>query len=309
MTTWDRRVILVCAACLITAHRASPQPCQEVRFDFIHNQIILHPTVNGSGPFDMVLDTGTYASTLDQRLAERLGIPLDAGRTEAAGAGRGRVFGRHLKIAELRLGGLVAANLTATALDLSETSRQLGRPLHGVLGFSFLAKRIVQIDYFRRMVRFCADSPFGPSARPPDTPKRVSFPMQFRERSVLPVFEDCYINGKRIPITLDTGSSLGLILFPRAIRALGLEELARQGIPFGAVGYRGAVRLTKGWTRSLVLRTIDLGAVEVAYVEKGYGDNEVPESRGGNLGNAILQDFILTLDYQNYVVVLENVAE
>jgi hypothetical protein len=50
---------------------------------------------------------------------------------------------------------------------------------------------------------------------------------------------------------------------------------------------------------------MDLGAVEVAYVRGGYGDREDLARRGGNLGNAILQDFLVTLDYRNRLVVLE----
>jgi hypothetical protein len=57
------------------------------------------------------------------------------------------------------------------------------------------------------------------------------------------------------------------------------------------------------------LKSIDLGAIEVAYVEKGYGEREPLERRGGNLGNGVLQDFVLTLDYINSVVVLEAKGE
>jgi hypothetical protein len=59
----------------------------------------------------------------------------------------------------------------------------------------------------------------------------------------------------------------------------------------------------------LRLRTIDLGAIEVAYVESGYGDTEDPKVRSGNLGNAILQDFLVTLDYVNRVVIFESNEE
>jgi len=44
--------------------------------------------------------------------------------------------------------------------------------------------------------------------------------------------------------------------------------------------------------------------VEVAYVRKGYSDDEDPERRGGSIGNAILRAFILTLDYPARVVTL-----
>ena len=76
-----------------------------------------------------------------------------------------------------------------------------------------------------------------------------------------------------------------------------------------AAGYLGEARLTKGWVKSVVLKTIDLGAIEVAYARKGYATDERPERRGGSIGNAILQDFVLTLDYRARLVTLQSVAE
>jgi hypothetical protein len=266
----------------------------DLPFDFLHNQIVLQVTIRGTGPYNFVLDTGTHASTIDLGLARRLRLPMAGGQATM--------------LDDVRVGGLAVEKLPAVALDLSKVSAQLGRPLHGVLGHNFLASQVTRIDYFRRRIRFSTELPFPPAAAPPDTPNRISFPMQFRAGSILPVLEDCYVNGTKIAITLDTGSSLGLILFPKAIRLLGLEDLARTGIRMDAAGYQGEARLTKGWVRSMKLKTIDLGAMEVAYVRGGYGDNEDVERRGGNLGNATLQDFVLTLDYRDGIVLLESAA-
>jgi predicted aspartyl protease len=277
-----------------------------VSFDFLHNQIVLTAAINGRGAYNFLLDTGTHGSTIDLRLARRLGLLLAAAGKPVAGAGRGRVPGRQTVCERLSVGGLTVRGLTVTAVDLQQPARELGRPIDGVLGFGFLAARITQIDYFRRRIRFYSEPPFAPAAQPPDTSRRISFPMQFRAGSVLPVLEQCRVNGTEIAVTLDTGSSLGLILFPHAVRLLGLQGLARAGIALDVAGYRGRARLMKGWVRSVELKSIGLGAVETAFVMSGYGDGEDVKQRGGTLGNAILQDFILTLDYPHRVVVLES---
>jgi hypothetical protein len=278
---------------------------EELPFEYLHNQIVLRATINGTGPYNVLLDTGTHASTIDLRLARKLRISLARLRGESKGAGSGRVIGQQAILEELRLGGLAVTGLAAAALDLSKLSAELGRPLHGVLGHNFLVSRITQVDYFRRRIRFLAE----PVASLPDDPRRITFPMQFRAGSILPVLDECYVNGIRLTVTLDTGSSLGLVLFPKAVDFLGLKKLARAGIPMDATGYRGRARLRKGWVRSVVLKTIDLSAIEVAYVESGYGEDELLEHRGGNLGNAVLQDFVLTLDYPNRIVVLQSAIE
>ncbi len=279
----------------------------EIPFDFLHNQIVLQGVVNGRGPYSFILDTGTRTTTIDLQVARELGLPLGAQAT-IEGVGAGRSMGRPATFIELHIGGIAVRRLDATVFDLSGISRSLGRPLHGVLGFGFLDSRITQIDYFHRRVRFYEDSPFALNTRHADE-KSISFPMQFHAQSVLPVLEDCYVNGMRLTVTLDTGSSLGLVIFPHTIDQLGLGELARSGIPMEAAGYLGEARLTKGWVKSVVLKTIDLGAIEVAYARKGYARDERPERRGGSIGNAILQDFVLTLDYRARLVTLQSVTE
>ncbi len=303
---WFR--LLISVVLLAPGLRAA-EPVSEVPFEFVHNQIVLETWVNEGGPFRFVLDTGTHAATIDVELATRLGLPLGTVKKQGTGAGTRRTAAVDTICSSLRVGSYTARNVPATALGFGAVSTAIGRKLDGVLGSAFLDRGITQIDYFHRRVRFYSQSPFSPDPRPPDSDRRFAVPMRFHEKSVLPVIEDCAINGTPMPLTVDTGSSFGLILFPRAVRALRLEDLARSGTPLDAAGYRGKVRFTKGWVRSLRLHRMDLGAIEVAYVESGYGDLEDPNARAGNLGNAVLQDFTVTLDYVNRVLVLESNEE
>ncbi len=274
-----------------------------IPFDFLHNQIVLRAQVDGQGPFNFIVDTGTRESILDASLARRLGLKLGP-LVPVTGAGGGRAMGRKGICRRLRVGDLPPGDLNIAALDLSRVSRALGRPLHGVLGFGFLSSYVVEVDYFRRRIRFTAESPEAPQK-----PGAVAFPMRFSANSVLPVLDDFYVNGARVAVTLDTGSSLGLVLFPNAVKVLNLGDLAREGIPVQASGYRGEAELSKGWVMSARIGDIELGAIEAAYVRRGYGDTEDVAQRGGSLGNAVLQDFRVTLDYPRRIVVLEKMAE
>jgi predicted aspartyl protease len=305
-----RRESIITACLLCTAAVcAGGEEAAEVRFDLLHNQIVLQVSINGTGPYDFLLDSGTQGTTIDLGLARRVSLPLGTQKKNARGAGGGRADAVDTICAELRVAGVAMTDAPALALDLGKVSRAMGRPIGGVLGSGFLASRVTQVDYFRRRIRTWRHSPFAPSPHPPDTPRRVTVPLRFLHGSALPVFTDCFVNGSRMPVTIDTGSSFGLILFPAAVRKLGLEDLAGGGLPLPGAGYLGKVRLTKGWVRSVRLKSVDLGAIEVAYVESGYGDREDPKRRSGNIGNAVLQDFTLTLDYVNGLMVLEYTAE
>jgi len=56
-----------------------------VPFDFQHHQILIQVRVNGRGPYNFVLDTGTHNSTVDIRLARRLRLPLGSEQHEGTG--------------------------------------------------------------------------------------------------------------------------------------------------------------------------------------------------------------------------------
>ena len=169
----------------------------EIPFDFLHNQIVLRGVLNGHGPYNLILDTGTLASTIDLQVARELGLPLGAEAT-SEGVGAGHSTGRHTTFVDLQIGGIAVHRLDAAVFDLSGISRGLGRPLHGVLGFGFLDSRITQIDYFQRRIRFYEASPFPLNVHRDDE-KSISFPMQFQ-------------NGKTISYN-DFVTSIGIIFF------------------------------------------------------------------------------------------------
>src|SRR5438105_15258913 len=126
----------------------------DVPFDFFHNEIILSININGKGPFNMLLDTDTDPSAVDLVTAKEIGLKLDSHASLAAGGGTSKNVAYGTKLALITAGILEAKNIEAGAIDLSTVSTNLGKKIHGVLGYSFLKNRIVQIDYPAKVVRF-----------------------------------------------------------------------------------------------------------------------------------------------------------
>lgn len=57
-----------------------------VPFQFYRHEVLIQVTINGQGPFPMLLDTGTNSSVIDLSLAQRLGLALTpAGRGGSGG--------------------------------------------------------------------------------------------------------------------------------------------------------------------------------------------------------------------------------
>ena len=59
----------------------------EVPFEFIHNQVVIQVKINGKGPFNMLLDTGTDPSAIDLATARDIGLKLGSKGHQGSGGG------------------------------------------------------------------------------------------------------------------------------------------------------------------------------------------------------------------------------
>lgn len=104
--------------------------------------------VNGDGPLQFALDTGSTLTCVDDRVADRLALPERVGmRGVTAGAkGVGRM--RVVRIDSLRVGGVAMRELDACVVDLAH-ARELGVEIEGLIGLNFLRAYRVGIDFDR----------------------------------------------------------------------------------------------------------------------------------------------------------------
>ncbi len=232
------RVLIFCLLLTIAslgcfAQSKSKDQLIEIPFDFHKNEIILQVTVNGKGPFNMMLDTGTDPSAIDLTTARNLGLKLHPAGKEVSGGGTNSNPGYYTQLPLVQAGAFAAKNVDALALDLSKMSERLGKPLHGVLGHSLLNGRIVQIDYANRVVRFLARS----NTEQVNTSKRTVMSFRYIDNVLI---DDVSVNGKKVVANLDTGSSGRFNLTPAAVSYLGLDDDASRAPVSTDVGYNGA---------------------------------------------------------------------
>ena len=286
--------ILSLGWCLsVQAQGAPAKQVFNVPFDYEHDEIILTVKVNGSGPFNMMLDLNTDPSVIDVKTARELNLKLKEYGDRKAGIYTTR-------LPEVAVSDIVAKNLEAVALDLSKLSQKLGRPLHGVLGHSFTKNRVVRIDYPAKVVLFSDGAPLP--EKQGSAAQRVTFELKRESGSI--IVEDVYVDGKRIKGTLDTGSDGSFKLtWPGAVN-LGLQEAALKGEPGSSVGYSGDAAFTKGKVKAIAIGSITVESPEVIYFMKSTALDKKPWAI--NIGNAFLKDFILTVDYRRKQITLER---
>src|SRR5262249_32538190 len=173
------------------------------------------------------------------------------------------------------------------------------RAIDGIIGFEFLKDKIFQIDYAGTMLRFYTAAPYRKADA--QSGRRAVLAFRLREKRDMPVIDAVTVNGKAIVIGIDTGSDSGLVLFPDALKALGINSDTKALKTRVSFGY-GGVALTKiGRVEDFSIGGMNLRGMEAEFAMSSWGGKE-----GGQIGNRVLKNFVVTFDYQNRLITFEN---
>lgn len=164
--------------------------------------ILVQTRINGVGPFDFLLDTGTTRTVIDPDLARQLQAPV-IGEVSLTGVLQVRQD-KLVRLKDVRLG---EASLTGVGAAVDKLTRQkmLASGIRGVLGEDFLSKFDVLIDYKQHWLRFGGAPPAGERCRfetigqyhGSPTTNRLLIPAEFME-----------VSGAKVQLQLDTGAKI-----------------------------------------------------------------------------------------------------
>jgi predicted aspartyl protease len=273
----------------------------EVPFEFVHNQIVVTVKIAGKGPYSMLVDTDTDPSAIDLATAKELGLGLDSRSYAATGGGSGAQTVQLTRLPSVELGTIVAKEIVAGAIDLKKLSAKLERPIHGVLGYTFLKDRIIQIDYAASKLRFFTESPYAGIQNQPNTVNKIAMPFRY-DNGVL--IDSVFINGQKLKATLDTGSSGTFALTPEAVAILDLEDQAQDGATEKSVGYNGEYESKSGVLKSVRIGRLSLESAPASFWPTGAGHDKAKFQV--NIGNGFFKDYLMTFDFRGKIVVFEQ---
>ena len=274
----------------------------EVPFEFVANQIVVEVKIGGKGPYSMLVDTDTDPSAIDLATAKELGLRLDSRGFPASGGGTEANVVQLTRLPTVEIGTVVAKDVAAGGIDLSKLSAKLGKPIQGVLGYSFLKDRIIQIDYPETKIRFYTESPYPGIQTAPNTVNKIALAFRYEDGVLV---DSVFINGQKMKATLDTGSSGTFSLTPEAVTDLGLEEQAQNGEGEKAVGYNGEFESKSGLLKSVRIGRLSVESAPASFWPPGTGHDK--KKFQVNIGNGFFKDFIMTFDFRGKVVVFERV--
>lgn len=147
------------------------------------NHIVVQARINDKGPFRLIFDSGAPVSLLSNKAAEESGaVAKDAPKSFLMGMrGEGT-------IKALEVGDLKAKDIPVIVLDhptLKALGGFLGRPLDGIIGFTFFARYRTTIDYQAKLMTL---EPVDFAVRDilKDLPERLAGPKIAKRRVLAP---------------------------------------------------------------------------------------------------------------------------
>ncbi len=272
----------------------------ETSFDFSRSVLGIAVSIAGK-PLFAILDTGVDPSLINLAKAEELGLKVDrtdSGEASGFGAGPGvTVF--PATISGLTIGGHGFAPFDALAADTASFTGRDQRQIDAVLGYSFLSDKIVLIDYVAHKLAILDGAG---DARPMVRNCRIHWRIPLKTFESYPVIPGFRLGEASGPVTLDTGSSGGIGLFPEALDLAGVRNsLVEQGVSIrkGARGESKVENFVFG--KSVGFGPFTLPAGQVVFVHKQQGS---AATRIANVGNEVLAAFKLKmlLNYRSRVM-------
>jgi hypothetical protein len=253
----------------------------------------LHLTIAGSiadrvgepVPIFLLVDTGAGANFLDSGVAERLGLESE-GRVPTLGVG-GNAQSSFVHVDSLRIGDVGIYDQSWMASDFSGVRDWFEYPPSVVLGYDFLSRTVLEVDYDARVVRFHDPVSFEPPEGATSLPLRMD--------ANIPSIE-VLIEGHPAWLHVDTGSNSGLDLaqpFVEEHEMLNDRETTESG---GLRGVGGVARSRFGRIEEL-----QLGEIVLERVPTGFNEAEdgifARDDVAGILGAAVLSGYHCWFDY------------
>jgi len=287
------------AECAAAPTQSSSLPAT-IPADVWGNHIFLKACVDGH-ELDFILDTGAGNTSLDLNTAKRLGVKLGA-TFSVGGAGPSRVSAARVDDASVSVEGSSITQPVVSAIDLSRLPRLEGHRIDGILGYDFISRYVVAIDYARHELRIYDQPAFhydGPG---------VSVPLMLINRfphidADVKLADGETVRGRMV---IDVGSNGSLSLTKAFVDKNRLRQRVGPTVRrTGAGGVGGSTTSDIGRVASLSIGGIELSRPLVNLFGDSAGSMSVSSSWEGNIGGAILRRFTVFLDYQDKRMIFE----
>jgi predicted aspartyl protease/outer membrane lipoprotein-sorting protein len=263
----------------------------------VDNAIFVQARINNSPPLAFVLDTGASATVIDARRARSLGLK-SAGNVGGTGTG-GAIAVKFVKGVNFTLPGIRLTNQTVISLAFSKQAASIKRNFGGILGYDFISRFVVEIDYRNKTVTLYDPKSFeykGEGKRVPITIDGTPF-----------VEAEVKVNGHdavKGRFEIDTGYDGALTLYNAFLKAHPSFQASTQGERELRQGVANSVQSIKDR-----VETVTLGGFSFQNVVTSFREDDNDKDVSGLIGNEIFRRFKVIFDYSRNEMILEPNAD
>jgi hypothetical protein len=263
----------------------------DVPIDLAYGGLIFADVMVGTTPMSFIVDSGAESTVLNSSRLHELG--LDAAGRFAAGAGGGDVVVAYVPHVTYAIGNAEVRDQIVSAIPLDPLEAPLGRKLDGIIGYDFLSRFVVEIDYAHKRLRLRDRATYHHA---PGTPVPLTL-----EDSTPYVDASVEVPGVQpVPghFVLDTGCLCEVTMFAPFIDEHHLLDAVPDAKVTGfSAGAGGETHQVSAPITSLRIgdKTIDNPTAD--FGRDTTGATADPES-AGLIGAIVWRRFVLTLDYR-----------
>ena len=275
---------------------ANGKSAENIPFEYIENHIYLNLEVGGKTRL-WALDTGANMTVLMKEFTAELGLQPE-GNMKGQGAGN-LVDVSFVTMPPFSLPGLEFDEQKVAVIDINKLFRErMGFEVAGILGYDFLSRLVIKIDYAHELISF-----YEPDAFEYHGLGKV-FDVELTGSEMhIPITVDGEYGGKW---NLDIGAGSMAFHYPFAKEHGFLD---RKGILTEGAGAGGTTK-----SNTVLFKTVEFGGVTVNNLtfsmpletpKGGFGSGEIT----GNAGNTLFEHFVMYLDYKDRQIILEKGAD
>ncbi len=260
-------------------------------FVYFDNRMMIKCMIDGTGPFDMIVDTGDPVVTITPETANRLAANVhNAG--VVTGAGNYAVKSGATTLQTLSIASLSFKNVSAEVIDLSEIRKKFHFPhLDGIIGYPILKQFATFVNVDAGTLSFTKTLPVLPA-----NTTTTSF------EGVLPVING-NIDGVATTVLVDTGDRSSLTLFgPFAKRYAFYGRYPSKKNIITGYGLGGPIYADVFTLPNLDVLGTHLRSI-ITRASRQTGGVFASSEEGGSIGTGVLKRFNIIYDYPHHAII------
>ncbi len=270
----------------------------KVKFELANNLIIIPVLLNGV-ELSFILDTGV-GSTIIFSVDNKASLELkNASKIYLKGLGEGEPVEAIKSLGnELKIGDAISSDHTVYLVfdESINFSPRMGFPVHGIIGYDFFKKFILDINYTKKNIKINSPKSYVYKK----CKKCYKTKIDFRDRNKKPYVTAKYKSEKGlidINLLLDSGSGSSLWLFEN--KDLGIDVPDNSFRDFLGKGFNGDIYGRRTKIDELYIGNFAMRNVTTSFPDSIYIQGIPIHKRQGSLGGNVLRRFNLIVDYPN----------